>query len=94
MSRTNLTRKELTLRDELALDRTHLANQRTLLAYFRTGLYLLMTAAAVWNLKFLEELRWLGEIAVGVGILVTIVGIVNYYRMRKKVRESYMEEIE
>lgn len=83
----------ITLRDQLAIDRTHLANRRTLLAFVRTGLYLLMTAAAVWNLEVLEELRWLGEVSVAVGLLIMIFGIVSFLRMRKKIIQSYQSKL-
>lgn len=83
----------ITLRDQLAIDRTHLANRRTLLAFIRTGLYLLMTAAAVWNLEILEQLRWLGEIAIGVGLLIMIFGVVSYLRMRTRIITSYQSKV-
>ncbi|MDP5171570.1 MAG: DUF202 domain-containing protein [Bacteroidia bacterium] len=88
-----MTQSDLILRDRLAIDRTRLANQRTLLAFFRTGLYLLMTAAAVWNLEFLQELHWLGEIAVVTGILVILIGIASFFRMRNKINQSYQDGV-
>jgi putative membrane protein len=39
------TAEELILRDHLALDRTRLANERTLLAYLRTALMLVVAGA-------------------------------------------------
>lgn len=83
---------EITLRDQLAIDRTHLANRRTLLAFIRTGLYLLMTAAAVWNLEVLRELKWLGEISIVAGILIMIIGIISFVKMRRKILKSYQQK--
>lgn len=88
-----LSHHHLILRDRLAIDRTHLANQRTLLAFFRTGLYLLMTAAAVWNLEFLRELRWIGGLATVVGVLVMLIGVLAFIEMRRKIYRSYQPAI-
>lgn len=84
----------ITLRDQLAIDRTHLANRRTLLAFVRTGLYLLMTAAAVWNLEVLRELRWLAELSVGAGLLIILFGGISFVRMHRKIIRSYQIELE
>jgi putative membrane protein len=45
MDDEQLIRDELILRDHLALDRTRLANERTLLAYLRTALMLMVAGA-------------------------------------------------
>jgi putative membrane protein len=42
--------EDLVLRDELALDRTRLANERTLLAYARTSIMLLVSGATALKL--------------------------------------------
>ncbi|MFO7655175.1 MAG: DUF202 domain-containing protein, partial [Candidatus Krumholzibacteriia bacterium] len=39
MAEENFTENELIVRDYLARQRTHLANDRTLLSYIRTALY-------------------------------------------------------
>jgi putative membrane protein len=41
---------ELTLRDELAIDRTRLANERTFLAYVRTAMMLLIAGGTAIKL--------------------------------------------
>ena len=41
---------DLTLRDHLALDRTRLANERTLLSYFRTAIMLAVSGVTLTNL--------------------------------------------
>jgi putative membrane protein len=45
MAYENVKSEELILRDRLAIDRTHLANERTLLAYLRTAFMLLVAGA-------------------------------------------------
>jgi len=45
MAYERMSAEELILRDRLALDRTHLANERTLLAYVRTAFMLIIAGA-------------------------------------------------
>jgi len=45
MAYEEMKSEELILRDRLALDRTHLANERTLLAYVRTAFMLIVAGA-------------------------------------------------
>jgi putative membrane protein len=74
---------ELILRDHLALDRTRLANERTLLAYIRTAFMLVV--AGVTALKLFVETpavvitAWL---FVGLGLLVLFIGIWRFMNMR------------
>lgn len=82
---------KIILRDFLAIDRTRLANQRTLLSFLRTGLYLFVTALAVNKVGFLSELQFLGDIFIGLSILTTILGIVNYFLMRRKIEKHYRQ---
>lgn len=92
MERTDVPssmKDEKILRDYLAIDRTKLANQRTLLAFLRTSLYLVVTAVAILKLEALQNLRFLAWILIGVGAALLVTGIVNYYRMKKKIEGTY-----
>ena len=79
----------LILRDVLALDRTKLANLRTFLAFLRTGLYLFVTAFAVMKVEFLKDLSFLGWGLMGIGSVVIVIGIINYWSMKKKIQKHY-----
>ena len=55
--------KELILRDHLALERTKLANERTLFAYIRMALYLLTVGIGIFQLKaFHVWMGWRGDV--------------------------------
>lgn len=88
---THQKNTKIILRDFLAIDRTRLANQRTLLSFLRTGLYLFVTALAVMKVGFLNELQFLGNVFIGLSVITTIVGIVNYFMMRRKIEKHYRE---
>ena len=79
----------LSLRDQLALDRTHLANIRTLLAFTRTGIYFIFTGAGIFYLIKKPGLFWLGWIAVVLGAGIILIGLVNYLRTKQRVGRLY-----
>lgn len=74
--------EELTLRDLLAVDRTVVANERTLLGYVRTTLALLAAGASL--LHFFEDAWWSmsGWALVGIAVPIGVVGIWHYLRRR------------
>jgi putative membrane protein len=71
------------LRDELAVERTHLANERTLLAYIRTALASAAGGAALLQFfpaySALVTLAWLLVIA---GAAMLPVGLLRFYKVR------------
>lgn len=80
--------KDLVLREYLAIERTRLANETTLLAYIRTGLYFLVAGSTLGHL--IESNFW--QVAdlplVVVGIAIMLLGIVRYFRLRKSIEAS------
>ncbi len=81
--------KELTLRDQLAIDRTRLANQRTLLAMLRTALYLVLMSLTIWSLNALEDLRWVSGLVLIAGIVTGAIGLVLWNNQRKRILRAY-----
>ncbi|PIZ73943.1 hypothetical protein COY07_01380 [Candidatus Peregrinibacteria bacterium CG_4_10_14_0_2_um_filter_43_11] len=82
-------KKALTSHKILAQERTILANERNTLAYIRTGFSSFALGIAV--IKLFENdgfLLYGGWIAVVIGILFIILGLV-YYPIRKKKIKSY-----
>lgn len=77
---------ETDLRDALAVERTHLANERTLLSYIRTALALLAGGAMV--LKFLNNdpvLMPFAWAALVVGTLVLVIGGYRFFSVRRRI---------
>jgi len=78
--------EELILRDHLALDRTRLANERTLLAYVRTAFMLIIAGATALKL-FVETpavviTAWLFIV---MGVVVAVFGAWRFESMRRKI---------
>lgn len=77
---------ELILRDHLALDRTRLANERTLLAYIRTAFILVVAGATALKL-FVDTpavviTAWL---FIGLGVFVAVFGAWRFVVMRRRI---------
>ena len=72
-------------RDNLALVRTDLANERTLLAYGRTALMVAATGATL--LKFYPDSPIVQVTCwplVGLGIVIALVGILRFARLQRR----------
>lgn len=80
--------KDLILREKLALERTILANQSTLLAFIRTSMYFLVAGLSINNLTTVKhkEIIELTFIAISVGLLA--LGFLNYFRHKKNIAAS------
>jgi putative membrane protein len=71
--------------------RTHLANERTFLAWFRTGITLVALGLAA--AQFLDPtghgvVRLLATLVIGTGALMVIVGLLRYRRGRDEIDAS------
>ncbi|MEJ8819107.1 DUF202 domain-containing protein [Lacibacter sp. H407] len=80
--------KDLILRERLAIQRTKMANQTTLLSFVRTALYFLIAGLSINSLLKLEH-SYIFEISFFVasfGLFVT--GIINYFRQKKMIDDS------
>lgn len=78
----------VSLTDRLALDRTELANERTLLAYARTALGLV--ALGVTSLHFLTEPLYqaVGYVSIVAGGTVLAGGLVRFAQVRRRLRSA------
>lgn len=83
-------KEDIILRDFLALERTRLANERTLLAYLRTSLYMVLGGIAFLQLSEFENIRWMGFLAIGLSVVFVITGIARFYLLKRSMREYYM----
>lgn len=74
---------QLILRDVLAIDRTRLANERTLLAWLRTALMLFVTGVTLIKLfEGVLAIELLGILLLPTGLLAAGYGLHRYLRTR------------
>ena len=81
--------ERLILRDHLALVRTRLANERTMMSYIRSVLYLLLGGIALLQLKSYVELHLVGYLALVLSIVLLFVGAYRYIRLRRHLTHYY-----
>ncbi|WP_255067144.1 DUF202 domain-containing protein [Lacihabitans sp. LS3-19] len=81
--------RDLILRENLALQRTTLANQTTLLAFLRTSLYFSLAGLSLENLLKIEQHRIVEIIMFSISLFILIYGIANYIVHKNKIKKSY-----
>ena len=83
-----LMNKDLVLREYLAIERTKLANETTLLAYIRTGLYFLVAGSTLGHL--IESTFWrIADLPlIIIGLIIMSLGLIRYFRLRKSIEAS------
>lgn len=80
--------KELILREKLAIERTDMAIDRTVLSFIRTSLYFAIAGMTVNSLLKLSYGWWLEIIFWIIGVAILTVGVINYSRQKRKLKES------
>jgi putative membrane protein len=80
--------KDLILREYLAIERTKLANETTLLAYIRTGLYFIVAGSTLGHL--MDTVFWniTGVPLVVVGLTIVIFGVIRFRKVKKAIELS------
>lgn len=87
LDKNNLN-KDLILREKLAIERTEMANDRTLLSFIRTGLYFSIAGITINELLQPRYGLALTIFFLVVAVLVTLVGIIKYRQQKKKLAAS------
>ncbi len=80
-----MSENRLTIADKLAIERTNMANERTILAYFRTFIILLSSGIAIIKIDFLKEVNSLGIILLAIAPIFLIIGVFRYLVVRKRI---------
>ncbi|WP_194777859.1 YidH family protein [Pararhodonellum marinum] len=89
----NEPENELIVRDYLARQRTTMANDRTLLSYIRTSLYFLVSGTALMEVEVLDHISDLGYLSFALSIFLVILGFVNFFKVRKKLKKGYYQSM-
>ena len=83
------TKDEIILRDYLAMQRTTLANERTLFSYIRTSLYLILGGIGLIEVHTFDRLQWAGYLALALSVVMLIYGFVRYVALRRRLKNFY-----
>ncbi len=80
---------ELKLSDQLAIERTRLANERTFLAYFRSAIVFLSSGFAIIKLEVLNEIEWIGYILIAIGPILLLIGLFRFMYVKRSIKKFY-----
>ncbi|AXP80645.1 hypothetical protein CJ739_1557 [Mariniflexile rhizosphaerae] len=81
--------EEIILRDYLAIERTRLANERTLLSYVRSSLYLLLGGIAFFQLEIFPNFKYLAFASLFFSALFFVIGIYRFTLLKKSLKRLY-----
>lgn len=84
----NKINKDLILREKLALQRTVLANQTTLLSFLRTSLYFLVAGLSLRSLLHMEDSLILELTLFSVSLGTLFFGIFNFFKHKRSIEKS------
>lgn len=82
-------KEKIILRDYLALERTTMANQRTLYAVIRTAIYLVLAGIAFITLETFTKLNWIGYVLFAISGTMVMFGVIRFLALRKKLTRFY-----
>lgn len=81
--------EEVILRDYLAIERTRLANERTLLSYIRSALYLLLGGIGLFQLKDFADFKYLAFLSLGFSAIFFFIGVYRFTLLKKSLKRLY-----
>lgn len=84
-----MSKANLSITDELAIDRTRLANERTFLAYFRTFIVILSSGLAILKMDLFEQIRNLGYFFVIIAPVLLIIGVSRFFYVKRRIGKYY-----
>lgn len=86
--------EQVILRDYLAIERTRLANERTLLSYIRSSLYLLLGGIAFFQLKEFSNFKYLAMLSLVFSVVFFVIGIYRFTLLKKSLKRVYYKSEE
>ncbi len=84
-----MEKSNLPVNESLALERTKLAIERTVRAYFRTAVVFLSSGFAIFQIESLSQIKELGLVLMIIGPIVLIVGFVRFIVIRRRILKRY-----
>lgn len=80
--------KDLILREKLAIQRTVMANQTTLLSFIRTSLYFLVAGLSLKSLLKLDNSLLFQVTFYVVSFSTIVIGVYNYFKQKRLIKNS------
>ncbi|MBK8519681.1 MAG: DUF202 domain-containing protein [Ferruginibacter sp.] len=84
----NNINKDLILRERLALQRTSMSNDTTMLAFIRTALYFSIAGMSVNTLLKVKYGLWVEIVFWTISLCILTIGIIKYFRQKQSLKDS------
>ena len=88
MEGKNSINKDLILREKLALQRTTLANQSTLLSFLRTSMYFMVAGLSIGSLLKVEHSDIIEIVFFLFAFAIFVLGLINFYKQKKSISDN------
>ena len=75
------------IRDNLAIERTQFANERTFLAYMRTAMVLILAGFSLIQFFEGQIFMWVGALFIPAGIILNIIGLRKFIAKRTEIEK-------
>ena len=82
--------ENINLSDQLSVERTKLSNQRTLLSFLRSGLYLILSGLAVENFDMFTNYKYISIAFLLCGFGIVFAGVYNFFKIRSAIIETHI----
>ncbi len=82
---------DLILADRLAVANTLMANERTLLSFFRTSVFFLASGISIIEINFFKEIPYLGWGFVILSPILFLFGLYRFYAVKKYLKKVISE---
>jgi len=84
----NNINKDLILRERLALQRTSMSNDTTLLSFIRTALYFSVAGLSVNTILNVHYGVWIEVIFWAIALFILTIGIIKYVKQKRSLKDS------
>lgn len=82
----------LSLNEELTVEMTNLANERSLLAYMRTFVVFLSSGIAILKIELFQDMILLAYFLITLSIVWLIIGITRFWQVNKVIKKMVSPE--
>ncbi|WP_270090825.1 DUF202 domain-containing protein [Sphingobacterium sp. SYP-B4668] len=80
--------KDLILREKLAIQRTHLANQTTFLSFMRTAMYFFVAGLSIESFFSFSETLLIMWVFFGIATSLLLFGLFNFFKNRRYIWDN------
>jgi putative membrane protein len=88
MKEYELEKKDASLQETLAIDRTRMANDRTLLSFIRTSLYFTVAGLSINSFIDVPSGALIGTVFLVLAFIILVAGVMKYFQQRKKLHHT------